>query len=85
MLGTILDMFVQIINWLRSVIINIGGFNVSLFTLFVGIFVFATLCRTYLKYILDLPTNVNVAAHHSLSEFINSNGEIYKVIKSRWY
>lgn len=84
-LSTIFSCFDLILTAFRSITINIGGINISLFLLVFGIYLFAMLCRTYLKYLFDLPTKVNVNSHNSLTEYINSYGEIYKVVKSRWY
>lgn len=81
MLSTILLMFTQIINSFREITFNIGGINISLFTLLVGIFIFATLCRTYMKYVLDLPLNVQATTNDIFNKFMEQQRKSRKVFK----
>lgn len=85
MFFTVLNCFGRVVATLRNITINLGSFEFSLFNLLFGVLIFATLCRTYLKYIFELPLNFKVNDHHSLTEYIDRHGEIYKVVKSRWY
>ena len=83
MLMNILGSFLQVINSLRNIPINLGGIEMNLFTLLFGILIFAILCRTYLKFILDLPLNAQSLLNKHYDDIHKADIKVINDLKSK--